>query len=494
MNKRVVLVYPNIVTGWQARPRTALPLSLLCLATPVINSGYEVIIIDQRVEPAWESILRQELRKSPVCVGISSMTGPQLRHALDISKIVKEYGNSPVVWGGTHASLLPEQTLESEHIDIVVQGEGEETFPELVEALDGKGPLSAVKGLWYKENGQVKNTGRRSFIDLNRQPPVPYHLVDVKKYHRSMFEIEHLDFFSSRGCPHHCTFCYNSEFHNNKWRSMDPDLVIRNIRALVQRYGTKGLHFNDSNFFFDIDRGRRILEGILKEGLNISIARINIDFLTFLKMDGEDITLLYNAGCRRLPIAVESGSPRIQKLLKKPIDVERLLETNLRLRKYDLDLHYAFMMGIPTETEEDLAESISLALRLLNENPRAEISFNIFTPFPGTELFDIALRNGLRFPERIQDWFSFNYRNLAQGAPWLSKHMRRLVQVLDFCILTMLLAKRPFLRPYDKIDPAISIFSRIYAPIARMRVKHLWGRFPIEMRMAKSLGLYAKQD
>ncbi len=101
MSKYVVLVYPNIIKGWQARPRMAMPMSLLCIATPVMNAGYEVKIIDQRVEPRWESILKEELRKDPVCIGVSSMTGPQLRHALEVSKMVKEYGNSPVVMGWT---------------------------------------------------------------------------------------------------------------------------------------------------------------------------------------------------------------------------------------------------------------------------------------------------------------------------------------------------------------------------------------------------------
>ena len=226
MSKCVVLVYPHVIKGWQARPIVALPMSLLCIATPVLNAGYDVKIIDQRVEPRWRSILKEELQKDPLCVGVSSMTGPQLRHALDISKIVKEYGNLPVVWGGTHASLLPAQTLENENIDIVVQGEGEETFAELVQALDGKQPLSNVKGIWYKDNGRIKDTGARPFIDLNEQPPLPYHLVDLTKFTRTMFGIEHLDFFTSRGCPHQCTFCLNKAFHKKQWRPMDPDLVV----------------------------------------------------------------------------------------------------------------------------------------------------------------------------------------------------------------------------------------------------------------------------
>jgi len=492
MNKRVILVYPNILKGWQARPRVAMPLSLLCLANPLMNAGYAVKMIDQRVDPNWRRTLIQELRQDPVCVGISSMTGPQLRHAIDVSRLIKQFGNTPVVWGGTHASLLPAQTLMDENIDIVVQGEGEETFPELVEALGGKRVLNAVKGIWYKENGHVKNTESRPFIDLNRQPPLPYHLIDLRKYNRSLFGIGHLDFFTSRGCPHQCTFCYNTDFNKNKWRPMDPDLAIQNIKDFVQRYDVKGLHFNDSNFFFDLNRGRRILEGILKEGLEISISNINIDFLTLLKMEKEDLILLQRAGCRRLPIAVESGSRRIQQLLKKPVDVERLREINLRLKKYDMALHYAFMMGFPTETEEDLSASFSLAFRLLEDNPKADTSFNIFTPFPGTELFNVTIRHGLHAPDRLEDWFSFNYRNLTQGAPWLSEKMRHLIEVLDFC--AFLMGPRPFLQPYEKTDPIVSLLSKVYAPLARMRIKHFWDRFPIEMKLAKFLGLYAKQE
>jgi len=492
MNKLVILVYPNIIKGWQARPRVAMPMSLLCLATPLMHAGYDVKIIDQRVEPRWESILRQELQEDPLCVGVSSMTGPQLRHALDISKMVKEYGSTPVIWGGTHASLLPAQTLMNENIDIVVQGEGEETFPKLVGALEGKQPLSTVKGIWYKENGHVKNTEEQPFVDLNQQPPLPYHLVDLRKYNRMLFGIGHLDFFTSRGCPHQCTFCYNVNFNKKKWRPMDPDLVIQSIKDFIQRYHVKGLHFNDSNFFFDLARGRRILEGIRKEGLNVSISNINIDFLTLLKMEEKDFTLLQRAGCRRLPIAVESGSKKIQQLLKKPVDVEHLLDLNRDLKKFEMALHYAFMMGFPTETEEDLAESVSLALRLLDENPKADISFNIFTPFPGTELFDMTAKHGLHPPECIEDWFPFHYRNLVQGGPWLSEKMRHLVEVLDFCIFLM--GKRPFLQPYEETDPIVSLLSKVYAPFAKIRVKHFWDRFPIEMKMAKFLGLYAKQD
>ena len=310
MRKRVVLVYPRIIKGWQALSRADIPMSLLCISTSLVNEGYDLKIIDQRVESRWESILRQELQEDPLCVGVSSMTGPQLRHALQISKMVKAYGNSPVVWGGIHPSLLPEQTLSNENIDIVVQGEGEETFPELIQALEGKRVLSSVKGIWYKENGHMKSTGMRSFVDLNKQPSLPYHLTELRKYTRTMFGIEHLNFSTSRGCPHQCTFCFNAAFDKKRWRPMEPELTVQRIKDFVQKYNVKGLIFIDSNFSFDLHRGRRILEGILKEDLNVPISKINVDIYTILKMDDKDFALLERVGCRRLPVAVESGSEK----------------------------------------------------------------------------------------------------------------------------------------------------------------------------------------
>jgi radical SAM superfamily enzyme YgiQ (UPF0313 family) len=492
MSKRVLLVYPQIIKGWQAQPRVAIPMSLLCIATAVINAGYDLKIVDQRIEPRWRSILKEELRKDPICVGVSSMTGPQLRYALEISKIAKEYGNAPVVWGGIHPSLLPEQTLRNENIDIVVQGEGDETFLELVQALEGKRPLSAVKGIWYKENGQMKSTGIRPFVDLNKQPPLPYHLIEPKNYTRTMFGVEHLNFFTSRGCPHQCTFCVNAAFDKKRWRPMDPDLVVQRIKDFVKTYHVKGLVFNDSNFLSDLHRGRLILQGIIRENLNVLISKINIDIHTILKIEEEDFALLQKAGCRRLPVAVESGSEKIQTLLKKPVDIQRLLEVNRNLKKFDMVPVYLFMIGFPTETKEDLNESVSLAFRLLDENPKADTSFNIYTPFPGTELFDITVKNGLHAPERIEDWVSFNYRNLTQGAPWVSEEMRRIVEMLDFCIF--FIGKRPFLEPYEKTSPLVSLLCNLYAPLARRRVKHFWGHFPVEIKLAKLFGLYAKQE
>lgn len=492
MSKRVVLVYPRYVTGWQVQTRLAIPLSLLCVGTPVSLAGYTVKLIDQRVEPDWRSLLIEELAKDPICVGVSSMTGPQLHFALEVSRTVKKHGRTPVVWGGVHPSLLPEQTLQEENIDIVVQGEGEETFLELVRALEGGKPLSTVRGIWYKENGLVRHAGTRPFVDLNRLPPLSYDLLDMGKYRRVMFGVPHQNFFTSRGCPCQCTFCYNTAFNGKRWRAMEPGLVVERIKEFTARHGVRGLIINESNFFVDVNRARAILRGIIEAKLDIVISKVNIDMNTLFRIEPQDLTLLHKAGCRRLPIAIESGSERIRAMLKKPVDVERVRETNRFLRETPIVPNFLFMIGFPTETKQDLAESVSLAFSLAEENPRAGIYFNIYTPYPGTELFETTVQHGLRVPQRTEEWIAFNYRNLVQDGPWLSEEMRRIVKMLDFC--SFFIGERPLLRPTEETRLVATLLGRLYAPVARKRARTLWSRFPLEIQLARALRIYGKQE
>jgi radical SAM superfamily enzyme YgiQ (UPF0313 family) len=491
MSKRVILVHPRHITGWQAQPRVEMPMGLLCIATPVSRAGYQVKIIDQRLEPNWHSILRQELGQDPVCIGISSMTGSQLKYALEISKIAKEYEDVPVVWGGVHPTILSEQTLENEYIDIVVQGEGEESFLELVQALEGKRPLNTVKGIWYKENGQSKYTGARPFLDLNQQPSLCYHLVDLEKYLRFISGVGHLNFFTSRGCPYPCTFCFNTPYNKRVWRAMSPALTIQRIKDFVQRYNIKGITFIDNNFFTHMGRGRSILRGLIKEDLDIVISKISIRVDTLVEMSDDDLGLLERAGCRRLTLAVESGSERIRAMLKKPTNVPALLELNRRLRKSPMVPHYLFMMGLPTETKEDLSESVSLALRLIQENPKAQFFFNIYIPYPGTELFDIAVKHGLHVPQRVEDWIGVSYRNFTLNAPWMSNEMHDIVEMVDFC--SFFVGKGHFRKPYERTSLFVVLLSNIYAPWAKKRVERLFYKFPIEAKLAKFFRMYGKQ-
>jgi radical SAM superfamily enzyme YgiQ (UPF0313 family) len=489
----IVLFNPAPRSGKQVQRRVELPLSLLCPATPLDRQGYRIKIIDEFANPNWKRELLEALTQKPICFGVTCMTGPQILHALTASKLVRNlYPEVPIIWGGIHASLLPEQTLKNPYVDIVVMGEGEETFEELVKALEARTPLSRIPGIWYKENGTVHSTRERPFVNLDAQPPLSYHLINMDHYRRRLFGIDHVSFNSSRGCTFHCSFCWDPVMHKRKWRAMAPETVLEHLKRIIRDYGIRGFLFTDDHFFIDMDRAYRIIEGIVRADLNVSISKLQIRADTLCRLDKEFLQLMVRAGVKRFSVGVESGSQRVLDLIKKDCSVEEVIEANRKLIPFPVVLIYLFMMGLPTETHEEFAQSVRLAVQLTDENPRAVKTFNIYTPYPGTELYDHAVQLGLKEPQRLEDWARFNFRNIPEESEWVSPKLKRLIEAMDFPL--MFLGKGHFVTPYKKTNPFVVALSRLYYPIARYRVTNLDARFPIETKLVKAMGLFGRQD
>jgi radical SAM superfamily enzyme YgiQ (UPF0313 family) len=172
---RVVLFRPKSTYGV-----VYVPWSLLAISAPLVEEGVFVKIIDENTSDNWRSILEEELKKKPVCLGVTALTGRMIQGAIEASKIAHD--KTKVIWGGVHASLLPEQTVAEEWIDYVIEGEGEESFKKLVLCLlDGKEPTE-VPGLYFKANGKVVKTSPSQFVDLASQPSPPWSLLDMNHY------------------------------------------------------------------------------------------------------------------------------------------------------------------------------------------------------------------------------------------------------------------------------------------------------------------------
>jgi radical SAM superfamily enzyme YgiQ (UPF0313 family) len=489
----IVLFNPAPRSGIQVQRRIELPLSLLCPAAPLDRQGYRIKIIDEFANPKWRRELLETLAQKPICFGVTSMTGPQILHALEGCKLVKErYPDVPVIWGGVHASLLPEQTLQNPYPDIIVVGEGEETFPELVKALESGSPLSNVSGICYKEDGKVRFTGVRPFVNLDGQPPLPYHFIHMDRYRRRLFGIDHISFNSSRGCTYRCSFCWDPVMHKRKWRAMSPETVLDHLSRIIRDYGIRGFLFTDDHFFIDMERACLILEGIVRADLRISISKLQIRADTLCRLDKAFLQLMVRAGVKRFSIGIESGSQRVLDLIKKDCSVEEIVEANRKLIPYPIVPVFLFMMGLPTETPDELAQSIRLAIRLTDENSNAVKTFNIYTPYPGTELYDLAIQLGLKEPQRLEDWARFNFRNIPRESAWIEPGMRKLIAGLDLPL--MFLGKGHFVTPYKKTNPLVVGLARLYYPVAQYRVKHLNARIPIETKLVRALGLFGRQD
>src|SRR6266516_1616643 len=178
---KLLLVNPNMRTAYNPLPFP--PLSLMSIAA-VVQDSYEITIHDRNLykDPDGKNIGKVLQRAKPAIVGITSLTGPAILDGVLVSRLAKEAG-AQVVWGGTHASLLPEQTLQNPYIDFVVMNEGEETFRELIEAIEQHRGYKNILHLPYQENGQVKMDPERPFIqDLDALPMPACNLVPVARY------------------------------------------------------------------------------------------------------------------------------------------------------------------------------------------------------------------------------------------------------------------------------------------------------------------------
>ena len=456
------------------------PLNFL-YSTVYLYKDYDIKIIDQRFEKNWENILLEELRKNPICVGVTSMTGSQLKYALEISKIVKDNSKVPVVWGGVHASLLPNQTIKHKYVDIIVKGEGEVTFQELIKALKEKTSLADVKGVWYKKGDRIIATEEREFVNLSQLPDIPWELIDIKKYLFNGEFGKQIDFLTSKGCPNQCIYCYNNNFNKSKWRAMDSKKTLREIKRLVSLYKIEHIRFQDDAFFVNLTRAREIFEGIKGISPNLTWSSFGTCISDIKRMDNEYLQALEKSGCTDILIGIESGSPKILKYIKKNNTLQDIISSNKRLSKTKIRVTYTYMSGFPNETKEDLKKTIDLFFKLKKDNKNIIVgNIKPIISYPGTEFFNIALKRGLKIPKNLEEWSSSMYGNFENtNIPWMTKQHKKTLTYLYFA--TVLLNPN-YLFINSKM---FNIISRIVTPFMRWRVKHLNFNFPIFLFMVK---------
>lgn len=467
-------LYNKVLKPW-------IPLSLLSAVAKIDDQGYPVKLIDQRVNPEWKNELIEYLAQDPICVGITSMTGSQILGALEASHIVKKHSQIPVVWGGVHPTLFPRQTLKNQSIDIIVKGEGEETFYQLAKRLEESISFHDLPGICYKKDGKIIENPDHPFIDLDSVPPTPYHLVNISNYlHRFFSEKQVIEIESSRGCPFACAFCYSPLYNRRTWRPLSAEKVVAEIKSLIDRYSIHSFHFIDDGFFIDKKRVNEIMQGIIDENLRIKIGFQGVRIDTFDMMSDSDIARLHKAGGRFLQFGVESGSPRILEMINKRIQVQQVISLNQRLVKYpQLIPYYNFMCGFPTETEEDLFKTISLGWTLLKENKNAMISpFHHYKPYPGTALCELSASRNNVYPESLEDWGHFDWTELIQ-----QNQSRKTLRFLKNVEMTSILVDKKMENQSDSVF--WTIMAKIYRPVARFRFRNNFYSFMPEGRFMK---------
>jgi radical SAM superfamily enzyme YgiQ (UPF0313 family) len=350
-------------------------------------SDYKVEILDAACEKIDYSGLYKEVqRRNPKVVGVYTSTF-SLYDSYKVAKLVKEVSHGiTVILGGPHIEIYPEESLNLPEIDFVVISEGEISFTELINCLVKKKDFSLVKGIGYKKNGSLYFTERRPMISNLDELPFP--VRQLTGYHRYYSFIGSkkiaTTIMSSRGCPHRCSFCYIP--YQGSLRMRSAKSVISEIEECI-KLGIKEFFFFDENFTINEKLVIDICDEIISNRLNIIFyIRSRIDTVS-----EEMLKKLKKAGCQRIQFGVESGSPRILKIMNKKINLEQIEKTFEMTKKIGIPTFADFMLGYPGETEEEIELSIKFAKKI---DPDF-VQYGVTMFLPQTKIYEDALKNRL---------------------------------------------------------------------------------------------------
>jgi anaerobic magnesium-protoporphyrin IX monomethyl ester cyclase len=383
------------------------PVGLMSIAAYLrSNYPYEVKIEDIRVSGNDRRDLESAIRVyAPDIAGISALTHESGAIPWIAECVKRVNANTPVLLGGPHATACPEKAIQIPGVDYLVVGEGERTAGQLIERLLNQRDISDIKGIVYKKDNRIFSTGRGDFIeDLNDLPMPAYDLIPIEAYGNfdSMSRTgsgNYMSIFSSRGCPYHCIYCHN--IFGKTFRCRSAENLFNEIKYLYETY--KICDFEILDDIFNLDRERLIdfCDRIIHSGMKVTFAFPN--GLRCDILDELQLSKLRQAGTVFISFAIETGSPRLQKLIKKNIQLEKIKRNIEIAHSLRIHTHGFFMMGFPGETLEEMKMTVDF---LVSSKLHTFAVFAVM-PFENTELAAIAAEMG---HHAVSD-FSMNYHS-----------------------------------------------------------------------------------
>lgn len=401
------------------------PLGLAYLAAVLRDNGHQVLIYDgdANIEKAMEmdfSTLEEKYPEyirnvkqishhiwdefrdvlneyKPDLVGISVYT-TKVASAFTAAQIVKSFNpNISVIVGGPHPSVKSNESLKiASSVDFVLRGEGEISFAQLVESIEKKKAFSNIKGLSFRKNGDIFHNPDSDFIHDLDQLPYPARDLFINKNTYTSEDMGLL--MSGRGCPFECTFCSSAGVWGRKVRFRSIENVIGEMQQVKSTYGTVQFSFKDDIFTINTKRVLEFCRLLKERKLNVKWdcnVRVNL-------IDEYLLAEMKSAGCNGVKLGIESGSDRILKnVMKKKITVAQIKHAAELIRNSGIHWTGYFMMGLPTETEQDMNQTLELMRQIKPDFA----SLSVYEPLPGTQLYNTGIAAGLVTDQRTLDDF-----------------------------------------------------------------------------------------
>jgi len=345
-------------------------------------------------------------------------------------RIIKQFPRVVTIFGGGAPTILPEQFLGSDYVDIVVRGQGEQTSLEAAEALKEKRGLENIPGVLFKDkNGKAVHNNSRTPISRDNFAAYNYSLVNPKDYIRSDEHISNrvLNHVSSQGCPFGCGFCSEVALYDRKWSSESLERMMQEVGELVETYGADGIKFYDANFFVNKKRALSFVEEVKKREWNIQWAA-SAHPKNLLVLNDDELRKVSDSGCSRILIGAESGNNEELDYINKNMTTEDVLEVARRLGNVGIHGSFTVIVGYPGFPEENIARTLDFGRKIASISPLHEVKAHVYAPYPGTPLYQDAIKHGFISPKTLEDWANYDYYEVQ--TPWLRSEVTQ--QIRDF--------------------------------------------------------------
>jgi len=483
-----------------AKHKARIPNSILQVAASIEGKRDWVIVDGNReVDPLVKIMAHLETGKYKY-FGATVMPGPQLQQVYPIVKATRERFPEVVnIWGGYFPANQYKAVLNSPYVDYVINGPGDNAFPNMLDALDQGLPLFNIPNLMFKSGEDYVKTAKEALPNMDKLPSLPYDklhaLYSMDGYlNRTFLGRRTIAYHSSFGCPFTCSFCAVVPIYNAKWKAKSAQGVYEDILHLKEQYGGDSIEFHDNNFFVNRKRTMEFAR-LIKPHKMEWWGEGRID--TMDKYTDDDLALMREAGCRMIFFGAETGSDEVLAKMDKggtqtAAQIKSFAE---RLKKFDIVPEYSFVLGLPGDDPEAVMKQIDDDIAFIREvktvNPDTEIIIYLYSPVPteGSELYEQIQAAGFNFPTDLEDWVSPVWENFDLRknplTPWLTPKMVDKIHNFE----TVLNAYYP-----TRSDLKLSNFQRrAIRAASALRYKRAWYRAPYELKVLQKFWLKYRQ-
>src|SRR5690606_12491680 len=494
--KRIILFNPR-----SARNKHRIPNSILQVAAS-IHGKYEYVFVDGNLEADPWVALKRYLDDGYNVFGCTVMPGPQLVQAIPYTRRVRElYPNVPTIWGGYFPSNQYKSVINSDYVDYIINGPGDEAFPRLLHAIEhNPSEIPSIHNLIFKKDGVIVKTPLAPLLDQDQLPPLPYAYLNkfypLKRYlGRTFLGKRTTAYHSSMGCPFTCSFCAVVPIYNARWKGKSAALVASDIKYLIDEYGADSVEIHDNNFFVSEKRTVAFSRLIRDEKIAWR-GEERIDTLD--RYIVESLAIMRDAGCRMIFFGAETSDDELLKKMDKggTQTTEQMMRFADRMKKFGIIPEYSFVLGFPAETPEKVMEQIDRDIAYIKQiktiNPDTEIIIYVYSPVPteGSELYQQVTATGFRFPERLEDWLDPHWQNFDLRknplTPWLTPAM--VDKILGF--ETVLHAQYPTVSDF-RLTP---MKRKLMRQLSDFRYRYNIFKFPYELKALQRLWKYRQPE